>query len=152
MVKPIEMGKRSGFENKEFKTGGVTTKEFPTRAYGEKSRFPTTQYGTHPFSYSSKSYSTRTAPLEKPAVATPRVDAPAHADSIKRVEAEAFQTTQMERRSLPGAIADKPTRDWQTFIRKELPHRAGPHSNIPFSRWKATSGEKGTDTPPSPRE
>lgn len=152
VIKPIEIGKRSGFENKPFKTDSMTSREFHTKEYRDKTRLPSKPYSSQPFSYSSKSYSTRMAPLNKTSIATPAVNAPAHVDNTRQVESKVFETTQMENRSLPGAIADKPTRDWQTFIRRDLPHRAGPHSNIPFSRWKASSTEKGADLQPPPGE
>ena len=145
MIKPLDLNKKSGFETKQFETkDGPATNEFPTKQYGKQGNYrDSREYPTREFSHSSKSFNTKTARDSSKAVATPEVPAKTYEEANKQFETKTVATKEARTKELPHQIADKPTTNWQTLIRKEPPTGLpGAHSDLPFSQWKAVSEEK----------
>ena len=141
VLKPIDWNKTSKYQQKQFGTKGFNGEDYDTNQYPEKGLVRTKSYTTREFSQSSKGFQLKPARTSSKQIATPGVLTKSVADGSKKFTTKNYGTKK-EVRSTPLAhqIADKPTLNWQTFIRKAPPKGLpGKHTDLPFSEWKATS-------------
>jgi hypothetical protein len=143
--KPLNLNKRSAYEDKQFGTKSTSTKQFSTKQYEGQGSYKTTTYSTKEFSNSSKNFEGHASRFSSKTYAAPDVPANQVADADKRFETGAYKSDKkVKTPPTPHQIADKPVRDWKTLIRKEPPRgMPGKHQDLPFARWKVESaGEK----------
>lgn len=144
LVKPLDLNKRSSFEDKEFATKSKTTKEFSTKQFEPPGEYKSKTYSTKDFSYSSKNFETRASRYSGKEFSVRDLPVEHPADADKRFATKSFESDkEVHTPPTPHQIADKPVTDWRTLIRKEPPRgMPGKHQDLPFSRWKIEAEAK----------
>jgi hypothetical protein len=121
LLKPIDWNKASDYQQKEFGTKGYAGSNYDTKQFQQPEQVQTKTYRTHEFSQSSKDFQVHFAPISGNQVATPEIVAKSPEYVNKKVETRSYQTKEARGAPLAHQIADKPTINWQTLVRKTPP-------------------------------
>ena len=143
LLKPIDLNKRSDFEQQQFQSKGVDGRNYETGQYGKQGSYETKSFSTSEFSYSSKDFGSKRVRGSDRQVAAKVVPYKAFEARDKQTPVKDFEAKEMKTPGADARVADKPVTNWQTLIRKTPPTGVpGAPSGIPFSRWKDPDSEK----------